>query len=717
MLLSPMMVHLLAKTLPAIAMTSFFIQTNVEETETSEPLSSEHLIERVEAIAPRSEVVWKSYGMVPSNGIVQRMEFSASGKGLAVAVQEFPSGASGKFPDNPKPGDRVRPPVNIVVVNADNAEQLGTFEVPGRTRCMALSPDNQHLAIGHDKVDIYEVATGKSIFTHEAFDGDVSYVAISQDGKWLVGADGKGRILRFPLLGGQGEILDVDKEGRPLKAIRYATRADHVLYTLADGSIHFLSFQKTESDEPFHLHLNENFVNADSFAMGTDIFLVSNEDGLTRVSINSARTGLFGVGWSFSLAPIAGFEVAPDDSLLACWTADGQIQIVDSDRSSLFVTSRPPINAIQALFGRPKVVLSPDCSLMAFGGLKQIELWKMANNSLARPRQLQEFAEELLDSAQYDRLNQLAKMAFAYDDSISEEELFAAVNPTNVKSRTDDRVAQLISWAESSPLSPAPRIALAEHYRRVAWSHRGSGYANTVSEEQFREFEYYINKALTELGLLEPGASTPHRYYSLMLSLQTSASASRESFDETVDDVLRFCPENIDAHLTACYHLMPRWHGEPGDVARYAERVRAAVPEDKHDRILVAIVADQLRFYATDNFFTETGFKYDALKPKFQQLLKESDDDVPFQDRVVAAYAGIARRADDRDGAIEAGEVIMSKAWLTRNKANAMQLNDVNRTLLYVKQIGGQKAILEGLLKDLPKIPDSKEKSPPQKSP
>lgn len=186
-------------------------------------------------------------------------------------------------------------------------------------------------------------------------------------------------------------------------------------------------------------------------------------------------------------------------------------------------------------------------------------------------------AGQLLADARYDELDALyAKVAagpFAITDSRPElTDYFKGFFPSETKSEAEwqKRREALERWVEARPESVPARLAQVAFYQEHAWKARGQGYSSTVSEEGWKLFAERRDRALELLAAAPEAARTA--LYGIYLEAYIKAPEGKylEEVRWLADRMTGIEPGFGPAYSLVGNYLLPRWFGEPGDLARYA---------------------------------------------------------------------------------------------------------------------------------------------------
>jgi WD40 repeat protein len=205
---------------------------------------------------------------------------------------------------------------------------------------------------------------------------------------------------------------------------------------------------------------------------------------------------------------------------------------------------------------------------------------------------------------------------------------------------------RLKRWQTTMPDSPTPRIALGDAYVHYAWDARGTGYADTITEQGAELMKTRAKKAndyFEEALKLKP--ADPDPYVGMMEVLDLLGGSLDEHY-ATFRAGIKIAPRHIPLYTELAHALLPKWFGEPGDVAKYAEKLRKEIGGELGDEVYFRMAADYLKDYGGDRqFFARTGFKYETLRPGILIALR----DYPENARLYNCCCYLACKADDKE--------------------------------------------------------------------
>ena len=183
--------------------------------------------------------------------------------------------------------------------------------------------------------------------------------------------------------------------------------------------------------------------------------------------------------------------------------------------------------------------------------------------------------------------------------------------------------ARFDRWKRAFPRSVTPRVAEAAAWRSYAWEARGGGYARSVSQAGWRLFGQRIERAR---AVAEEGARLPDRdayLYAEMIVLDRAQGAPRATMEEHFRKALSIDAGCLLAYKAKTSFLLPRWHGEPGDLKTFAEQT----VKDTGNHKIYASIAVWICYYGA-NEVKMSGLEWPKLKKGFTELLKVYPDEM-----------------------------------------------------------------------------------------
>jgi hypothetical protein len=154
--------------------------------------------------------------------------------------------------------------------------------------------------------------------------------------------------------------------------------------------------------------------------------------------------------------------------------------------------------------------------------------------------------------------------------------------PSNAPLKDSDYQQQsekLNKWQAARPDSATARIALAKFYVSYADFARGTGYADTVSSRQWKQ--YHARTAIAKQALIEAATlkdRDPHWYF-VMECIAQNEGWEKADMRELLDQALAFEPDYYHFYRPYTNYLLPQWYGDPGEIPLFATDIASMHPE------------------------------------------------------------------------------------------------------------------------------------------
>jgi hypothetical protein len=140
-------------------------------------------------------------------------------------------------------------------------------------------------------------------------------------------------------------------------------------------------------------------------------------------------------------------------------------------------------------------------------------------------------------------------------------------------------INKLKKWVAKDPQSATARVALANSYMGWAWEARGSGYADTVSQEGWKLFEKRVGMAKSTLVEAARLTEKCPAWFFVMQNVSRAESWSKSDEKELFDQAVSFEPAYYYVHQNHAEFLLPKWYGAEGETQAFINDVTAGVPE------------------------------------------------------------------------------------------------------------------------------------------
>ena len=199
-------------------------------------------------------------------------------------------------------------------------------------------------------------------------------------------------------------------------------------------------------------------------------------------------------------------------------------------------------------------------------------------------------------------------------------------------------------WQAAFPESPIRPVAEASAWIDYAWQARGSGWAHTVTDEGWQRFS---ERLATARRLLETGPSLCPHHAAVFQTVALGQSWSRADYDALFERAVQAHPTYLPYYFRKAYWLLPRWHGEPGELQRWA------AAEARSGRAGGGLSIYARIHWAEANYIDDEdrwkpqagGFDWTLNRQAFEDLLAATPRS--YWNRI--AYARFAWLARDRD--------------------------------------------------------------------
>ena len=230
----------------------------------------------------------------------------------------------------------------------------------------------------------------------------------------------------------------------------------------------------------------------------------------------------------------------------------------------------------------------------------------------------------------------------------------------------EGNIEHLKHWVAARPNSITARVALAQNYLEYAWLARGDGYADTVDQPAWKEFERRLELLKTTLDQAETLKAKCPQWF---LIKQRAARAQGMDMREIGGILQRgsaFEPLYYYLYQEQAYALEPKWYGEDGDSERYAAKVADQIG-GKQGAFIYFKIATTL--HCTGCSESKLAFKHMSW-PRIQEGYAALEEMYGRSKSELNEFAHLSVRAEDRSVAVklflEIGDDWDRHAW--RNK-------------------------------------------------
>ncbi|MFY9691937.1 MAG: DUF4034 domain-containing protein, partial [Candidatus Acidiferrales bacterium] len=135
------------------------------------------------------------------------------------------------------------------------------------------------------------------------------------------------------------------------------------------------------------------------------------------------------------------------------------------------------------------------------------------------------------------------------------------------------QIEALKAWVAARPESAAARIALAETYLSYGWRARGSGYADTVSDDGWNLFGQRVSMAASALVDAAKLKEKCPYWFEVMQQVALAQGWDKSQAKELLDAAMSFEPGFYHYYREYANFLLPKWNGDPADAPAFAEQI------------------------------------------------------------------------------------------------------------------------------------------------
>ncbi len=186
--------------------------------------------------------------------------------------------------------------------------------------------------------------------------------------------------------------------------------------------------------------------------------------------------------------------------------------------------------------------------------------------------------------------------------------------------------ARLDNWRKALAKSKTPLLAASQYHIQQAWKARGTGFAGGITEEGWMAFRDNMEKSRDLLAEAEKLPGNDPDLYAQQIEVAKCLSWPREETDKIVEKLLKNSPHYYPAHQAMAEYLLPRWHGEEGDMEAYAAKVADTIGGDEGAKVYARIASRVSRYYPSIHFFRVTKFEYPRIRQGLAAILKEQPE-------------------------------------------------------------------------------------------
>jgi hypothetical protein len=143
-----------------------------------------------------------------------------------------------------------------------------------------------------------------------------------------------------------------------------------------------------------------------------------------------------------------------------------------------------------------------------------------------------------------------------------------------------DHFERLKPWRDERPESVTRQVILAKAHLRYAWEARGGGWAFTVTDEGWEKFHGRVAEARRLLEEATAQGVKDGEAYALLVEVAKAEGLPEEQARVWLKQGQELDPTYLWMYARMAEFLLPRWHGEPGDVESFAAEMARTLPGD-----------------------------------------------------------------------------------------------------------------------------------------
>jgi tetratricopeptide (TPR) repeat protein len=214
-----------------------------------------------------------------------------------------------------------------------------------------------------------------------------------------------------------------------------------------------------------------------------------------------------------------------------------------------------------------------------------------------------------------------------------------SLEPQEFKPVWEKRIDTLKDWQKANPQSAAAPVALANCLTSYAWKARGTGWADSVTEEGWRLFRDRLQQASEVLTQTKRKIPCWYRADQVVALGQ---GWDRSKYDALVEECRKQYPTYYTPIYSKAYFILPKWHGDEGEVGKYAAQEASAVTGADGGDVLYARIAWSLVNNTPP--VLKSNMSWPRIKSGFQTLKKR----FPTSALASGVYSAIAMEFGDK---------------------------------------------------------------------
>jgi len=216
------------------------------------------------------------------------------------------------------------------------------------------------------------------------------------------------------------------------------------------------------------------------------------------------------------------------------------------------------------------------------------------------------------------------------------------------------RVAGTLAWAQRRPELALAHAAHLEALSGLAWFHRGGGYANTVSDQRFRDFRATLDRAQAYAEQHAAVLSGDGFAAQVMAELLRDRGASVAQQLAAARRGLKQEPWDECIYRSVINSLMPKWGGTPQQLDAWVREAMRNLPEAEASMRYVRLYNDAVDRYYEQSLFEDTPVQWPLMREGLKRMVAAHPQSEYWRNR----RGFLACMAKDRETAAEVLEAI-----------------------------------------------------------
>ena len=211
--------------------------------------------------------------------------------------------------------------------------------------------------------------------------------------------------------------------------------------------------------------------------------------------------------------------------------------------------------------------------------------------------------------------------------------------------RAESAFGYTADWRRRVKGSVFADLVEAMAFSEWAYAARGTGYANTVSTQNWRVFAYRTEMAAAALADVATRAANYPLWYALSLNVGLDQSKGKEELRAIFDRGVKIAPNNRPLYRRMLRILMPRWGGSYEEVDKFINDSYAQTAPTRGYERYAELYSTYARMEGDDlDLFRDTPAFWSGMRTGYLGLVKR----YPKSDAVLNSFANFACRAGDK---------------------------------------------------------------------